>query len=43
MEKDINIKYQIQKIEEYKDGGKYKVKIRIPMSLGWIDHMNLMP
>ena len=35
MKKDYNIK----KINTTEDGAEYKVDIRIPMSLGWIDDM----
>lgn len=42
MDENTNIKYQIKKVETLKEGEKYRIQIRLPMSLGWIDHMNLM-
>ncbi len=34
------IKYDLKKISSTEDKGKYKVFIKIPLSLGWIDHVS---
>ncbi len=42
MNESETIEYQIKKIETSEDSAKYKVRIKVPMSFGWIDHMNFM-
>lgn len=43
MEEELkNIKYEIVKINNYNDGIVYKVKIKVPMALGWIERMKFI-
>lgn len=37
-----NINFNIEKINTYENGAKYKITINIPMSLGWIERMKFI-
>lgn len=39
---DNNIKYSIKEIKELDNGAKYKVSIKVPFDLGWVERMKFV-
>ena len=42
MAENKDIKFDITELGNIEDGKKYKVSIKLPMSMGWFDNMNFV-